>query len=277
MSVSSKTYPNWMNNLLCYFDLWGLPTDFRMDSNYQKISRLSTILISILGLIVTVLLIIYLKRPTYDPLGTLNDVIKYAGILIVFWSSLFELNTKHSIRRRFWCTFEQIDALYCSHRRFEIANYLNKFRFCSSTFAIVCLIYLHRITSDTGSQYLYFWFTNFTLIAMYLNRVFYFLFYLELIKYELSIIEKETKELVRAYRNTECAIARGKTMLEFQQKRFKWIRDYFQAIYFMCDSLNQFLGWSNAITILFSFQLIITDVIWVYWKYYNQQEVHVLC
>lgn len=272
-------FPNWLNILLCYFDFWGLPTEFHVEPTYRKVIRLASIVHFVLGLIVTVMLIFYLQRPVNDPLGTLNDVIKHGGTLIVFWSTLIELNTKHSIRRNFWQHFNQIDSRFCSHRHFSLPDYLNKARFCFTTYAVVCLLYLQQIVSNTGAQYLYFWFTHFTLITMYLNRVFYYLFCLELIKYELGIIENETKEVARVYRNKSYLVANGKSLLfmEFEHKRFKWIREYFQSIYDMCKAFNHFLGWSNVITILFSFQLIITDVIWLYWKLFNKQHISPLC
>lgn len=272
-------YPKWMKILLCYFDIFGVVTEFRVDPSYRKIIRLASTIQIGLGVIVTILLIIYLQRPIHDPPGTLNDVIKHGGTLIVFWLTLFEFNTKHQIRRSFWNTFKKIDSSLCSHRRFALPGYLSRVRFCFTTFTIVCLLYLHQIISTTGTKYVYFWCTHFTLITMYINRVFYYLFCLELIIYELKVIENETRAVARTYRNKTCLVAVGKSWssVEFELKRFKWIREYFQSIHDMCESFNHFLEWSNVITILFSFQLLITDVIWLYWKLFNKQHVHTLC
>lgn len=272
-------YPRWLNILLCYFDIWGLPTEFRVDLPYRRIIWLASIIHCVLGLIVTILLIIYLQRPVNDPLGTINDVIKHAGTLIVFWSTLIELNTKLSVRRNFWNSFNKIDSLFCSHRCFKLPDYLNKVRFCFSTFAIACIIYLQQIIVNTGTQYVYFWFTHFTLITMYINRIFYYLFYLELIKYELRMIENEIKEVVRVYRNKRRRFADGKDVLfiKFEKKRFKWIREYFQSTYDLCHSFNHFLQISNVAAIPLMFQLIVTDVIWLYWKLFNKQHIQPLC
>lgn len=272
-------YPRWLNILLYYFDIWGLSTEFRVNQPYRRIIWFASIIHWVLGLIVTILLIVYLQRPVNDPLGTINDVIKHAGTLIVFWSTLIELKTKLSVRRNFWNIFNKIDSLFCSHRCFKLPDYLNKLRFCFSTFAIACLVYLQQIISNTGTQYVYFWFTHFTLITLYINRVFYYLFYLELIKYELRMIENEIKEVVRVYRNKRRRFANGKDVLfiKFENKRFKWIREYFQSSYDMCHVFNHALQISNVVAIPLPFLLIITDVIWLYWKLFNKQHVQPLC
>lgn len=114
---------------------------------------------------------------------------------------------------------------------------------------------------------------------MYINRIFYYLFYLELIKYELRMIENEIKEVVRVYRNKRRRFANGKDVLfiKFEKKRFKWIREYFQSTYDLCHSFNHFLQISNVAAIPLMFQLIITDVIWLYWKLFNKQHIQPLC
>lgn len=271
-------YPKWMYILVCYFDLWGLPTEFQTSEYYKRIVRYTSILHFLLGFIVTILLVKYLQRPIDDPLGTLNDVIKHGGSLAVYWLTLIELNAKHRMQKEFWQTFKQIDSLFSSHQHLSMRTYVLKFCICLIAFLFVCVLYLQEIISKTGTEFVYFWFTHFILIMTYLNRVFYHLFCMELIKNELRNIKNETKELVRANQSGPFAVAMGRCLVieEFQLKRFKWLRDYFQSIHGMCDHLSEMIGWSTVVTIIFSFQLIATDGIWIYWKLYNKQHVQQL-
>lgn len=264
--------------LVCYFDVCGLSTAFRTSENYKRIVRYTSIVHFLLGFIVTILLIKYLQRPINDPLGTLNDIIKHIGSLAVYWSTLIEFNTKHCIQNEFWQKIRKIDTLFSSHRHLSMRTYLWKFRICLFTLLFICALYLQEIISKTGTGFVYFWFTHFMLITTYLNRVFFYLFCMELIKFELRAIENETKELVRTNQRGPFANAMGKCFVieKFQQRRFKWLRDYFQSVYEMCNHLSKMIGWSNVITILFSFQLIATDGLWIYWKLYNKQHVQQL-
>lgn len=258
-------FPRWLNRLMWYFDLSGLSSEFHTTSTYQKVIRFAITFQFLLGIIVTALLIVYLRRPINDPLGTLNDVIKHGGNTVVYWLALIELSTKQSIRRRFWKIFNKIDSQFCCHRDFILRNYLIKFYLCMFAFLIAFIFYLNGIVSHTGTRILYFWFTHFILSILFLNRVFYYLFYMELIKYELCNIERETKEMAKSKKKF--------FMNDFEKKRFLWIREYFQSVYQMCNYLNKFLTYSNAATIIFSFQFIVTDILWIYWKIYNKHHI----
>lgn len=77
-------FPRWLNTLMWYFDLSGLPSEFHATSTYQKIVQFAITFQFLLGFVVTALLIIYLRRPINDPFGTLNDVIKHGGNTVVY-------------------------------------------------------------------------------------------------------------------------------------------------------------------------------------------------
>lgn len=275
-------FPRWLNKLMWYFDLWGLPTEFHVTSNDHRIIRLATAFQYLLGFVITISLIIYLQRPIDDPLGTLNDVVKHGGIVIVYWLALIELSTKKSIRQKFWQTLHGIDCSYCCHRDFSLRNYIIRFNFCLLFYTISFLIYLQGLVSQTGTDFLYFWFSHFISSILYFNRVFFYLFYLELIIYELCNVECEVKQLVEMYRKTEneLSVTGGKYRKfsqDIERKRFVRIREYFRSICIMCNCLNEFLTYSNAAMILFSFQFIVTDVLWMYWKLYNKHHVRTPC
>lgn len=260
-----------------YFDLWGLRSEFNTAPNYRKNIRFASVFQFLLGFLVSGLLIIYLRRTTNDPLGTLNDVMKHGGNLFVYWLTLIELCTKQSIRRKFWQIFNQIDCLYCNHQHFTLQNYLRKFHLCLFSYAMSFLLYLYVIVCHTGMQFIYFWFTHFILSILYFNRVFYYLFFLQLIAYELQNVESEVKEMVQMYRNKCVASDKIKrsSLCDFKRKQFIWIREYFQSIYKLCECLNEFLTYSNAAIILFSFQFIATDALWIYWKLYNKHNIQI--
>lgn len=262
-----------------YFDLWGLPTEFHTSSNAHKVIRLATAFQYLLGISVTVLVTIYLQRPINDPLGTLNDVIKHGGNVVVYWLALIELSTKQPIRQKFWQTLHKVDRSYCCHRDFSLRNYIMRFNYCFLLYTISFLIYLQGLVSQTGTHFLYFWFAHFILSILYLNRVFFYLFYLELIRYELRNVECEVKKLAQMYRKKSSLTGTKYSNFsqDIERMRFVRIREYFQSICKLCNCLNKFLTYSNAAMILFSFQFIITDALWVYWKLYNKHHIRPLC
>lgn len=95
----------------------------------------------------------------------------------------------------------------------------------------------------------------FLLYMLCRNRVFYFLFYIELIKYELKIIEKESGDKSSSDRN-ETEI--------FSRRRFLWLREHYQTIYEIKEYVNSKFSWSNTATVMYSFNLVLTDVNWMY-------------
>lgn len=101
--------------------------------------------------------------------------------------------------------------------------------------------------------------------------MFYYLFFLEFIKHQLKMIDYETNVMMDIGRKSN--LKAGITSRIFLRKRLKWIRNYFDATYDLCDATNEIFGWSNAVAICISFSHIVADIFWFYWKILNKYNI----
>lgn len=266
--------PKWMIYILHYFDLCAFCTAIKSSQRYQKIVRLSFLSHVIIATISTLFIIRYLNRPISDILGTVNDIVKFGVGLSVYWSSILEMNLNCDAQKLFWMRFQKIHNQYCTHQSFLLRNYLIKCAIYSIAMFFIFFSYFWKIIA-CNVKFLYFFFSYLFVMVMYVNRAFYYLFYLEIIAYELGKIENEVKSIVRIIEFKRTSIFGIKYQMhgEFERKRLKWIREYYQLIYEIAMDLNNVYGWSNVETILYSFQLSLTEINWFYWKWYNNNSV----
>lgn len=136
------------------------------------------------------------------------------------------------------------------------------------------LFYLRYVILFAGPDYYHLWLSDIFLLSMYQHRIFYYLFYLDLLRNELKTIVNKVKKMVRSLKIPKI-YRKKKTFKKFEQNRLKWIREYYKLIYEMNECLNSVLGWSNLVTILFSFALILTDLNRYYWIWYNKEHIFV--
>lgn len=273
-------FPHWVTKLLQYYDLFGFCTELKASHRYQLYVRSIVTVHIILVFIVTFVMVHYVEDIAVDALGAANDIVKYGGALLVYWSSVIESCLKCRTKRKLWKIYQSIDEHHCSHRGLRKRNYLLKFITYFSAMAYIYLSYLLQVIDFAGSSYIVFWFSYVALMIMYQNRAFYYLFHLELIKSELDMIGKEIDKIVQSFRmnghNQNRYYGRNSMFETFERKRLKWIREYYGLVGELSECLNSVFGWSNLATILFSFQIILTDLNWIYWKLYNKQQIYAI-
>lgn len=88
------------------------------------------------------------------------------------------------------------------------------------------------------------------------------------------MVEQMTKDTVECshfctdenWREKNCRILN-------HEDNLKRISEYYQLMRELRDELNLVFGYSNPLTILFSFGLIMTEVNWVYWRLYNKVDI----
>lgn len=109
------------------------------------------------------------------------------------------------------------------------------------------LVYLTSMLIKSGVKCLYFWWVYIYLVVMHYSRSFYYLFHVEFIKSELTVLDREVSLSPMPIVN------HGKCY------RFKYIREYYKAIYQLCGTTNcthnPIVQWSNVVSILLSFLL----------------------
>lgn len=255
-------YPKWMKYTLCYFDLWGFYTEFNSTPFYQKLKKLFVIHM-ILGVAAEILFLMYTEEREKNILGTLNDAVKLQGFQIFYWVTIFESFTKRKKQQEFWTILQEIDRKHRSHRALRLNRYIfysifGAFMISLSHAAVIYECFTFR------AKYAHFWILYIIIIVMFQNRIFYCLFYIEIIESELRTIYRDLEEM-------KSIISAGELLrMKFERNRLKWIREYNSLIYDLCHKVNSVMGWSNTVTTIFSFVLLLTDINWIYWKWYNE-------
>lgn len=276
-NATINMYPTWMYRLFLYFDLWGFTTQFK--ASRSKLNDNNVFIIHIiLALLASFFIVLYLIRPNDDEIARLADYLKFSVLFVVYWLSLIELNSKKDVQRKFWHHVHTIDQYLCSHRQFRLTNYLKKLRIYFSFVGIAFAMYLYRTIHYTGTNVLFFWVSYMFSIIFFKTRSFYYIFFLEFIKNELKIIDREAAALLKdcnAATTTENLSRLYRLTKSFRLSRFKWIRKYYGLVFDLCHTVNAMFGWSNIVVILFTFHLILMDINWAYWKLLNRYPLSV--
>lgn len=267
-----------MRSLLLYFNLLGFFTRIKRYPHQRQMDILILVVHSVVASFATYFIWLYLTRPVKDTLGTFNDILKFAVLLNSYYLSIFELYFNRHIQQHFWTLFTCVDQHFCSHQRFYLRNYLFQMKIYFAAAILSYIIYFNRLFANSRDKFLDFWFVYTYVVLIYQNRSFYYMFFMEVISYELQIIDRELNEMLfycgrfhSGYKKTK------KIFLEkFHRNRFKWIRQYYATIYEMNCTINEVFGWSNVAAILLSFHLILADINWFYWKLLNKYEFSIL-
>lgn len=275
ISAVITMYPTWMKILFLYYDFWGFCTLYKTPLRKPKYYRVIFAFHLFLVTFATVGIFLFLFRPINDVLGHLIDSLKLCAHLLVYWISIFELYLKQQTQQKFWNILNFIDKHLCSHR-FNCfkSSYLLKiivYFVIIMTFLLNYVIILFSMTASNKSSY-YFWFCYALIVLFHKHQAFYYLFYLEIIKYELKMVRNELDEMWQFCENQEMKSTKQFAKV-FQCKRFKWIRELYESIYDMNDVVNTVFGWSNIVAISFSFLLILADINWLYWKSFNKYRI----
>lgn len=254
-----------------YFDCWGFCTGFQTTKRYDECYLVIFVLHIVMDFFAGWSIIVFLKRPTLDTLGLVNDVIKLGSILFVCFLSITESYFKRKTQRIFWLAFQKIEQSYRTKQSYQLQSYLKKFAFFVITSMVSSAYLLSFMYHHPDSIFMEnpdFWFTYEFVTKLYQNRVLYYIFYLELVENELQMIEAMAENVAQSGRYFTNSTNNYQTLNH--EDNLKRICEYYQLTRELSEELNLVFGWSNAVTILFSFALILTESNWVYWRWYNQ-------
>lgn len=266
-------YPRWMCNLLFQFNLWGFCTEFKNSPRQTNFNRIIFCLHFILCTIFTFFLIAYLRRPIQNVLGIVDDGIKFSVMLLVYWTTIIESYLSRKTQKQFWDIIEKIDQQFCSHRQIYFKVYIIKMAIYFTCLLLYLLNNFQQILPDSDLYYFWVFYTSFH--VFYNVRLFYYLFLLEFIKYELTIIDKEVGEILNSIE--KCRLQSAKEFLKkFHRNRINWIQKYYAMSFDLCGIVNSVFGWSNVAAVLLPILLVLTDVNMFYWKVLNLFEVNVI-
>lgn len=268
-------YPKWMKFLLLYFDLFGFSTQFNTSQNHSVLYRIIFFIHFILAVVSSLAILTFLRRPIFDKLGAINDSLKLCVTLLVYWLSLFELYFRQKTQKHFWIITQKIDKKFYTHHKLRFRAYALLMSFYSILYVLMYLNYVFRIFSNKRSEFNFFWACYSFVGLFHKNQLFYYLFLVEFIKNDLKIIDREITKLL-----FECKRGEGKNAKTFLKtfycNRFKWIRQFFDSICDLKETLNLVFGWSNVAAIIASFLLTLTEINWLIWRVFNKFNSDVL-
>lgn len=246
-------HPQCPRKLLVFFNLCGYHTRFEYFTLQPKCIFLIFALHIIYASIITYVLYVYLNDKLAivdDKLVISNDVLKLGVLILDYWSSVIESYTKLNIQNKFWDCVAEIDQKF-GDGGFNFSNFKIQFRLYFGLKILLDGVYFKRVIFRNGGRFLYFWFIYVSLTMIFTIRSFYYLFHLEFIKHELQVIVFKSSEMSSDRKN---------------RNQPKWIRHYYDLVCDMSDTINTLFAWSNTVTIILPFHVILVDLNWFYWK-----------
>lgn len=229
--------------VLTYFDACGFNSGFSRLSNSRKTFHRTNILHILMAVFFTLYKIRFIIRIlTMDSVRIINFVIQYSAALYTIWSIVFDSHFQKREHWHFWEVLQKIDEHYSSQNSFTFKYFSCKFLLCFSTsaLAILMIVFFGDLSkSEVVFMYIF-------LIKICEARVFYYIFCLEVLQFQLKTIEN--------------SLTNNRSSLH----RLKRIREYYQYIYEMGSLLNNIFGLSQVTANLFCFYFFLADLNWIY-------------
>lgn len=174
---------------------------------------------------------------------TVNELLQYSAGLYPYWLIIVDSICGQSSHKQFWKLFQQIDRQFCSQSNLCFRIYLVKMiEFFAATTLISAIGMMDLIKKCIVYSYIF--------LAKFSNiRIFYYLFCLKMINFQLKHIEEELENMHKS-NVADC-------------QRLKWIREYVSLVHEMTYHLNNTFGWSNAAVILCCFYYVLVGLNWI--------------
>lgn len=201
----------------------------------------------------------------YESVGlieTINEIVEYCASVYAYWLIILDSFVHRQAHKRFWQTVQQIDKHVCCLSHFEFRRYMAEFiEFFAIRISIIVINMILVNFERTGIYIAYM-----IPIQICQIRVFYYIFGLEAIQFQLECIERE---IVRTRTGSSNSILA-------EVINFKRIRKNFECIYKSSDLLNTIFGFSQVAAVLFCFYSMFTDLNYIYIHFRELSEVDLI-
>lgn len=189
----------------------------------------------------------------YKPIEMYSMYSFFLFIPVVYMINIINSFVLCKDRKKIWRTIKKIDRRYAQHDSVFLRNYFLKFL----EFFIYFLTFNYFnaiINFDWSFETIDRVFNLYVLIYLGHTWLLYYLFYLEIIQFELKIVENEVQKMVESYKNPSFfgIFNRNDKFDDFKRKRFIWLREYFILIHQLSEWVNSIFGWSFLVTIAFN-------------------------
>lgn len=265
--------PNQIVRMLNVFDFFGYNSGW---SQLSKHKRNAYLIYAVHILVATFFIFyefrmakIYFSRMILSE--AISECLQYTAALYTYWMIIFDSFFHHQTHKQFWNTVHYIDQHFHDQIDFHFRSYMIKF--------IVFLIktMLSVVIRMMGNSFAGFeidtpFVTLFTICDF---RMFYYLFCLEVVYFQLEMIELKSERLKSSLHPNHGEISKRRTyrsiahfdIISCKSQHMKWIRDYFHCVHEMVCLLNKIFGWSNVATISLCFCFLLTEIYWYYVHY----------
>lgn len=254
--------------LLKFFDICGFCTEAPNSKTHQKCDLFIFLCHICCAFTLSSFVIKFSMQPIVlnDVLpSVVNTVLQNTGGMFVYWTIMIESYFQRKTQKRFWLQYEKSITFRIHCKSSWLHNYLIKI---IEHFIVVIpiLVYCMHYFMYFVGNYFFFRLAYFFSIAINQYRVFYYMFYLEIVKYELKNIKSKLQQLEVSSKNVGHDFSNENTI----DNDLKSINQYYQVICELKECINQVFGLSNFTTILFCFLLPLTDTNWAYLALFNR-------
>lgn len=267
---SNKMVPNKIFRFLIFFDVCGFNTGSSQISNNRKMLYFIYFVQILLAALITIYkfyLMIY-HYPLLPLAAAMSLSLQFLVPLYAYWLIIFDSILYRRVHRQFWRTLQHIDKHFHDQSSFSCWLLIAKFieLFTATTLVISALMV---INSNNFAQ-VRIVITSTFLIKICQVKLFYYIFCLEVVEFQLKMIEHELFVL-KGVVNVEDArkyhpllVAEISAFYTFLLRRLKWIRGYLHCVHKMINCLNEMFGFSHVAVIFFCYIFLLTDLTWCY-------------
>lgn len=189
-----------------------------------------------------------------------SELLQYLAVLFTYWSIIFDTIFHRQVQQRFWNKLKWVDQRIFSQSSLKYRNFLMKFvEFFTMQ---MCMLVISVAVTINNIKIDFMYNLLFEIIEM---RLFYYLFCLEILTFQLEYIENELKNIQSVINIPKLRLLNIRNSIyTFELKRLKWIRNNVFYLHEITVDLNEFFGWSHVATILALFYLFLSQINWCY-------------
>lgn len=247
--------------IMCFLTLFDVCGFYTNSSSFAKRRKYIVFVYFVHFIVISFLTIFFfhLIIQFYPVLGiteAISEFLQYSIGLLTYYLIIFDSILYRRKQQHFWNVLRQIYARF-QYQAKTLRSYIIKIvEFFSVTLLIVVVRLSIKSFVDTIIDFAYA-----VLFKICQLRIFYYIFCLEVIYFQLKIIETELKNIqILSSRSSICF--------------FQWLRKHFEHVYEMVDDLNGSFGWSNVSAISYCFYILLTDLNWFYIHYHDLSHTY---
>lgn len=257
-------FSKWIFFLLKSFDICGFYTEVTHLQNPSK-RACQIFLLHAFWAFAIIIMVVMFSMHTSGVLPYMVNVNLQNTCGAVDSVIIIESFTQRKVQQQFWQIYQ---CIYFDkpHQKPYFGAFLIKLMTFFTAITPIAFYLVYNSLSVETVVYFWYCFAYFFLFIVYQVRIFYYLFYLELIKYELIAIRNALKDVafVSGFKRNSSPIAHHTNERLRESNQIKAVYKHYSQICELNDCINQIFGWSNFVTILYCFGLPLTDANWAY-------------